>query len=81
MTEESNIISIDGTDYIESDLSEKQKTYIYHIRDLQQKVSRRKLELEPLEVALEFYSKAIIDELKEPYEFENGEKFENDRTN
>ena len=81
MTEESNIISVDGMDYKESDLSEKQKTYIYHIRDLQQKVSRRKLELEPLEVALEFYSKAIIDELKESYEFENGEKFENDGTN
>lgn len=75
MTEESNIISVDGMDYKESDLSEKQKTYIYHIRDLQQKVSRRKLELEPLEVALEFYSKAIIGEMKEKYQFENGESF------
>ena len=81
MTEESNIISVDGMDYKESDLSDKQKTYIYHIRDLQQKINKRKVELGPLEVALEFYSKAIIDELKEPYEFENGEKFENDRTN
>ena len=77
MTEESNVISIDGTDYKESDLSDKQRKYIWHIRDLQDKVNRRRLDLEPLELALQSYTNMLITEVKEQYQFENGKSFEN----
>ena len=81
MTEEANVISIDGTDYVESDLTDKQRKYIWHIRDLQQKINKRKVELEPLEVALQSFTNMLIAEVKEQYQFENGESFENDPTN
>ena len=81
MTEEANVISIDGTDYTESDLTDKQRKYIWHIRDLQDKVNRRRLDLEPLELALQSYTNMLITEVKEQYKFENGESFENDATN
>jgi|TARA_E500000318_G_C3400904_1_gene149791 hypothetical protein len=81
MTEETNVISIDGNDYKESDLTDKQRKYIWHIRDLQQKINKRKVELEPLEVALQSFTNMLIAEVKEQYQFENGESFENDPTN
>ena len=80
MTEEANVISIDGTDYVESDLSDKQRKYIWHIRDLQDKVNRRRLDLEPLELALQSYTNMLITEVKEQYKFENGEEFGSDVT-
>ena len=64
MSEEANVISINGNEYEESALSDVQKKYIYHIRDLQQKISVRKLELEPLEVALEHYTNTLIKEIE-----------------
>jgi len=76
MTEEANVISIDGTDYVESDLTDKQRKYIWHIRDLQDKVNRRKLDLEPLELALQSFTNMLLAELKDPYKFENGESFD-----
>lgn len=80
MTEEANVISIDGTDYKESDLSDKQRKYIWHIRDLQDKVNKRRLDLEPLELALQSYTNMLIVEVKEQYKFENGEEFSSDVT-
>ena len=77
MTEETNIISIDGTEYKESDLTDKQRKYIWHIRDLQDKVNKRRLDLEPLELALQSYTNMLIAEVKEQYQFENGKSFEN----
>jgi len=76
MTEEANVISIDGNDYKESDLSDKQRKYIWHIRDLQQKINKRKVELEPLEVALQSFTNMLLAELKDSYKFENGESFD-----
>jgi hypothetical protein len=76
MTEEANVISIDGTDYVESDLTDKQRKYIWHIRDLQQKINKRKVELEPLEVALQSFTNMLLAELKDSYKFENGESFD-----
>ena len=75
MTEEANVININGNDYKESALSDVQKKYIYHIRDLQQKINVRKLELEPLEVALKHYTSTLIKDIETEYKFENGEKF------
>ena len=80
MTEETNIISIDGTEYKESDLTNKQRKYIWHIRDLQDKVNKRRLDLEPLELALQSYTNMLIAEVKEQYQFENGEEFTSDVT-
>ena len=80
MTEEANVISIDGTEYKESDLTDKQRKYIWHIRDLQDKVNKRRLDLEPLELALQSYTNMLIAEVKEQYQFENGEEFSSDVT-
>ena len=64
MSEEASVININGNEYKESALSDVQKKYIYHIRDLQQRISVRKLELEPLEVALEHYTNTLIKEIE-----------------
>ena len=80
MTKEANVISIDGTEYKESDLTNKQRKYIWHIRDLQDKVNKRRLDLEPLELALQSYTNMLIAEVKEQYKFENGEEFSSDVT-
>ena len=80
MTKEANVISIDGTEYKESDLTNKQRKYIWHIRDLQDKVNKRRLDLEPLELALQSYTNMLIAEVKEQYQFENGEEFSSDVT-
>jgi len=64
MAEEASVININGNEYKESALSDVQKKYIYHIRDLQQRISVRKLELEPLEVALEHYTNTLIKEIE-----------------
>jgi len=64
MSEKASVININGNDYKESALSDVQKKYIYHIRDLQQRISVRKLELEPLEVALEHYTNTLIKEIE-----------------
>ena len=80
MTEEANVISIDGTDYTESDLSDKQKYLVRHIKELQSEVAGKKFDLERLEAAMTHFTNMLIAEVKEKYQFENGEKFSSDVT-
>jgi len=81
MTEEANVISIDGTDYTESDLSDRQRYLVHHIKELQSEVAGKKFDLERLEAAMTHFTNMLIAEVKEKYKFENGENFENDSTN
>ena len=81
MTEESNVISIDGTDYTESDLSDRQKYLVRHIKQLQSEVAGKKFDLERLEAAMTHFTNILIAELKEPYKFENGKEFNDDAIN
>ena len=81
MTEEANVISIDGTDYVESDLSDRQKYLVRHIKELQSEVAGKKFDLERLEAAMTHFTNMLIAELKNSYKFENGESFKNDSTN
>ena len=78
MTEEKNIISIDGTDFKEDDLSSRHQYLVRHIKDLQMKIAAKKFELEPLEAAMVQFTNTLLKEVKDTYQFENGEKFEND---
>jgi|TARA_R100000995_G_scaffold84696_1_gene64333 chromosome segregation and condensation protein ScpB len=80
MTEEANVISIDGTDYTESDLSDKQKYLVRHIKELQSEVAGKKFDLERLEAAMTHFTNMLIAEVKEKYQFENGEEFSSDVT-
>ena len=80
MTEEANVISIDGTDYIESDLSDRQKYLVHHIKALQSEVAGKKFDLERLEAAMTHFTNMLIAEVKEQYKFENGEEFSSDVT-
>ena len=80
MTEEANVISIDGTDYTESDLSDKQKYLVRHIKELQSEVAGKKFDLERLEAAITHFTNMLIAEVKEKYQFENGEEFSSDVT-
>tara|TARA_R100000988_G_scaffold83737_1_gene46781 strand:+ start:801 stop:1046 length:246 start_codon:yes stop_codon:yes gene_type:complete len=80
MTEEANVISIDGTDYTESDLSDKQKYLVRHIKELQSEVAGKKFDLERLEAAMTHFTNMLIAEVKEKYQFENGEEFNGDVT-
>ena len=80
MTEEANVISIDGTDYTESDLSDRQRYLVRHIKELQSEVAGKKFDLERLEAAMTHFTNMLIAEVKEKYQFENGEEFSSDVT-
>jgi len=80
MTEEANVISIDGTDYTESDLSDRQRYLVHHIKKLQSEVAGKKFDLERLEAAMTHFTNMLIAEVKEQYKFENGEEFNSDVT-
>ena len=80
MTEEANVISIDGTEYTESDLSDRQRYLVRHIKELQSEVAGKKFGLERLEAAMTHFTNMLIAEVKEKYQFENGEEFGSDVT-
>mgnify|MGYP003643228293 FL=1 len=65
MTEEKNIISIDGTDFKEDDLSTRHQYLIRHIKDLQMKIAAKKFELEPLDAAMVQFTNTLLKEIKD----------------
>ena len=77
MTKEANVISIDGNDYKESDLSDRQRYLVHHIKALQSEVASKKFDLERLEAAMTHFTNMLIAEVKEQYKSENGKSFEN----
>lgn len=77
MTEKANVINIDGNDYKESDLSDRQRYLVHHIKALQSEVASKKFDLERLEAAMTHFTNMLIAEVKEQYKSENGKSFEN----
>ena len=65
MEPESNVVSINGTDYIEGDLDEKQRYLINQIRDLQLKSNNLRFQLDQVVVAHERFTEDLIKALEE----------------
>tara|TARA_Y100000114_G_scaffold57588_1_gene52720 strand:+ start:991 stop:1203 length:213 start_codon:yes stop_codon:yes gene_type:complete len=70
MTEENNVININGTDYDESDLSDKQKYAIAQIKDLQKKSHNLRFQLDQVQASLTSFMNSLIEELEEEIEEE-----------
>jgi hypothetical protein len=65
MEPESNVVSINGTDYIEDDLDERQRYLINQIRDLQLKSNNLRFQLDQVVVAHERFTEDLIKALEE----------------
>ena len=65
MEPESNVVSINGTDYIEADLDERQSYLIKQIRDLQLKSNNLRFQLDQVVVAQERFTEELIKALEE----------------
>lgn len=61
MAEEAkNVISIDGKDYSQTDMSDEQRYFIAQIRDLQNKANQAKFQLDQFQVGLNFFTEKLI---------------------
>ncbi len=61
MAEEAkNVISIDGKDYSQTDMSDEQRYFIAQIRDLQNKTNQAKFQLDQFQVGLNFFTEKLI---------------------
>ena len=65
MESESNVVSINGTDYIEDDLDERQRYLINQIRDLQLKSNNLRFQLDQVVVAQDKFTEELIKALEE----------------
>ena len=59
-----NVITIDGTEYKEEDLSQDQSYFINQIRDLQAKAGSLKFQLDQVTVAQNAFTNSLIESLK-----------------
>ena len=69
-----NVININGTDYNEDDLSDQQKYLIAQIKDLQNKASNFKFQLDQVQVSLNSFTNALIQELEKETEEDKEQK-------
>jgi len=60
MEEAKNVISIDGKDYNQTDMSNEQQYLIAQIRDLQNKTNQAKFQLDQFQVGLNFFTGKLI---------------------
>jgi hypothetical protein len=65
MEPKSNVVSINGTDYIEDDLDERQRYLINQIRDLQLKSNNLRFQLDQVVVAQDKFTEELIKALEE----------------
>lgn len=71
MTGENNkVITIDGTDYTEDQLTDQQKIIINHIGDLDRKIRSTQFSLDQLQVGRDAFMKMLTDTLETPEETE-----------
>ena len=78
MTEQLNVINIDGNSYKEEDLDNKQKYLINQIKDLQTKSASLRFQLDQVSVAQTSFTNSLIASLKEKMgSIENGEDNDN----
>ena len=64
MTEQTNVINIDGKEYKQEDLSKDQNYFINQIKDLQAKCSNLKFQLDQLTVAQNAFTNSLIESVK-----------------
>jgi len=64
MTEKNNVISINGKEYNQEDLSKDQNYFINQIKDLQNKSSNLKFQLDQLTVAQNAFTNSLIESVK-----------------
>jgi len=58
-----NVITINGTEYDPSDLSEQQKYWTLQIQDLQQKRQSIQFQIDQISIALDSFTNVLIDSL------------------
>ena len=58
-----NVITINGTEYEPSDLSEQQKYWTLQIQDLQQKRQSIQFQIDQISIALDSFTNVLIDSL------------------
>jgi len=59
-----NVITIDGTEYKEEDLSQDQSYFINQIRDLQAKAASLRFQLDQVTVAQNAFTNSLIQSVK-----------------
>ncbi len=64
MTEQNNVITIDGKEYKTEDLSQDQNYFINQIKDLQAKAANLKFQLDQITVAQNAFTNALIQSVK-----------------
>ena len=71
MTEENKVININGTDFTDDQLDDKQKYLIAQIQDLQAKAQNFQFQLDQVSVAKDQFTNALIASLEEDAEAES----------
>jgi hypothetical protein len=64
MTEQNNVITIDGKEYKQEDLSQDQNYFINQIKDLQAKAASLRFQLDQVTVAQNAFTNSLIESLK-----------------
>jgi len=62
--EKTNVITIDGKEYNQEDLSQDQNYFINQIKDLQSKAANLKFQLDQITVAQNAFTNSLIESLK-----------------
>lgn len=71
MTEEqSNVITIEGKEYKQEDLTDQQNYAIAQIKDLQRKSADLKFQLDQVQASLDAFTNALIQSVKQEEEAE-----------
>ena len=71
MSEQSNVITIDGTEYSQDDLDDSQTYLINQIKDLQAKSANLRFQLDQVTVAQNAFTNSLITSLKNEEVIEN----------
>ena len=64
MEEQSNVITIDGKEYKQEDLSQDQNYFINQIKDLQSKAASLRFQLDQVTVAQNAFTNSLIQSVK-----------------
>jgi len=64
MSEKTNVITIDGKEYNQEDLSQDQNYFINQIKDLQSKAANLKFQLDQITVAQNAFTNSLIQSVK-----------------
>jgi len=64
MTEQNNVITIDGKEYNQEDLSQDQNYFINQIKDLQSKGASLRFQLDQVTVAQNAFTNSLIQSVK-----------------